>query len=76
MQAVQVLVTFGAVACSKKQPQGFGSAQIDKGHVVERLRKSLDRRPDGVVLVSTRSQDHLTDLVKTSFGAKAAEPVA
>ncbi|SDX84194.1 aldo/keto reductase [Citreimonas salinaria] len=53
-------VTFGALS---QGPQHRGEPGLDTGTVIDRLRHALDRRPEGVVLVSTTKPANLRALV-------------
>jgi aryl-alcohol dehydrogenase-like predicted oxidoreductase len=53
-------ITYGALVQS---PQSAFRKAVDSGIVLERLRVALARRPQGVVLFSTTSTQHLREIV-------------
>jgi aryl-alcohol dehydrogenase-like predicted oxidoreductase len=58
-------ITYGVIS---NAPQSFGGAQVDAQKALDALRAALQRRPRGVVVVSTRKEDHLRELVTAVEG--------
>ena len=61
-------ITYGALAAD---PQSYFAASIGAEVAVQRLRSALNRRPQGVVLVSTTKTDHLRLLAEAAEGLSA-----
>ena len=61
-------ITYGAIA---KGPQSAFAPAIEATSVSERLRSALARRPQGAVVVSTTTREHLLHLARIA-GTQAA----
>jgi D-threo-aldose 1-dehydrogenase len=66
---LQPAITFGALSPG---PQAVGTPPVDKRTAFRHLVAALQRRPNGVVLVSTRNQKHLVELVEEAFAENRA----
>src|SRR5262249_6142935 len=58
-------ITYGALV---QGPQSAFRKTVDSGIVLERLRVALARRPQGVVLISTTSTQHLREIAAIAAG--------
>jgi aryl-alcohol dehydrogenase-like predicted oxidoreductase len=58
-------ITYGALV---RGPQSAFRKTVDSGIVLERLRVALARRPQGVVLISTTSTQHLREIAAIAAG--------
>jgi aryl-alcohol dehydrogenase-like predicted oxidoreductase len=54
-------ITYGAIAAG---PQRYFSPAVAVSEAIQRLRIALERRPSGVVLISTTRMEHLRHLVE------------
>ncbi len=61
-------ITFGSIAMG---PQSAFAQRIDPAAAISRLQAALVRRPQGVVIVSTTSEAHLSSLVEAAAAASA-----